>query len=68
MDGKNGTVYGISSEGVIFNYIVHLDSPVLVNGEMHLALSVPGTNLMGVDGTDYRLHEAHPSRPSQRAS
>ena len=51
-----GTVVGISSQHVIFHYIISLDSPIVVEGEEHLAVTAPGTLLESLDrSSNWRL-------------
>lgn len=45
-----GTVAGISSLGIIFHYIVILDTPHQFEGETHTAISVGGPQLMDETG------------------
>lgn len=54
--GGKGTVVGISSMHVIFNYIVLLDEPKEDSDYgTWKAISVSGTVLTGEDGTSYQL-------------
>jgi len=52
----SGTVVGISMQHVIFTYIVLLDEPSTYDGEEIKAIVVPGPDLRGADGTDWRIH------------
>ena len=47
----SGRVVGIASMHIIFIYIVLLDSALIVDNEMHEAITVLGTQLESVDGT-----------------
>jgi hypothetical protein len=49
-----GTVIGIASFHIIFIYIMLLDKPLQTPEGMVRAIAVPGVNLMGEDGTDFR--------------
>ena len=44
-DEPMGTVIGIASKHVIFMYIVQLDIAILVDGEFHTGITVPGSLL-----------------------
>lgn len=50
-----GTVVGIASIHAIYHYIVALDLGIVVDGEIHTALSVPGTLLVGTDGKSFAV-------------
>lgn len=53
--GGTGTVVGISSYHMIFSYIVLLDNPIEKEDGPHQAFAVHGTDLVGVDGSDWKL-------------
>ena len=53
----SGTVVGISSYHDIFNYIILLDISVPTPYGDIRAASVPGTELVGIDGRNWKLDQ-----------
>lgn len=54
-EDKIGTVEGIAFRHIVFVYIVRLDEPIQTEYGEQRAIVIPGSELEGLDGTNWRI-------------